>query len=150
MTTVEGPPPAVAALHRAMPFTRLTDCGMDAADAGHLLATTAAGEEWEEVATRLGEAQHRRSLWAEGAGHLVTAREAARAATGAFVFAQMPRHRDDERKRALYARLVEAVTRTASLERPPLERLELPWADGRLVGWLALPPAATAQATVIV
>jgi hypothetical protein len=39
----EGLDPAVAALHRAMPYTRLVDCGMNAADARALLAAAPAG-----------------------------------------------------------------------------------------------------------
>jgi alpha-beta hydrolase superfamily lysophospholipase len=152
-TPVELPvelPAAVAAQHRAMPFTRLVDCGMDAADARALLAATAAGQPWEEAAEALGEAQSRRSHEAEQACHPVTALEATRAATAAFLFAQMPRNRDDEVKRARYRRYVAELTRAATLSNPAIERLEIPHGGGRLVGWLCLPPSGRADATVAV
>jgi alpha-beta hydrolase superfamily lysophospholipase len=141
--------PYVAALHRAMPFSRLVDCGMDAADARQLLADSAAGEPWEEVAVALGEAQHRRSVAAEEAGHTVTALEAARSATGAFLFAQLARNADDDVKRTRHRRYVRALTRTAALSVPAVERIEIPYGRGRLVGWLTLPATGRADATVV-
>ena len=143
-------PPATAALHRAMPFTRLVDCGMDHADARHLLAATAAGQDWEGVAAELGGIQHARSRDAQAAGHTVTAREAARFSTAALLFAQMARTTDDELRRDGYARYVRALSRSATLQTPAIERLELPYAHGSLVGWLCLPPGGTAAATVVV
>lgn len=140
----------VAALHRAMPFARLVDCGMDAADARRLLADTAEGAPWEESADALGEAQHRRSVAAEAAGHRITALEAARAATAAFLFAQLARNADDDVKRSRHRRYVIALARAATLSVPAIERIELPYGQGRLVGWLALPDGGRADATVIV
>jgi len=49
--------PAVAARHRAMPLTRLVDCGMDAADARALHARSAAGEGWADAGTVLAGAR---------------------------------------------------------------------------------------------
>ena len=73
MTTAPAPgvlDPAVAALHRAMPGTRLVDCGMDPADARALLAATAAGRSWVEVAGELADAraQPPTPRWPRGAG----------------------------------------------------------------------------------
>lgn len=143
-------PPFVAALHRAIPFTRLVDCGMDAADARQLLAASADGEPWEEVAVALGEAQHGRSVAAEQAGHTVTALEAARSATAAFLSAQVAHITDDDVKRTRYRRYVQALTRAAALSTPAIDRIELPHGSGQLVGWLCLPPAGRAEATVAV
>ncbi|NYJ08080.1 alpha/beta hydrolase family protein [Petropleomorpha daqingensis] len=142
--------PDVAAHHRAMPFTRLVDCGMDAADACALLARSADGQPWEEVAEELGEAQHERSVAAERAGHPVTALEAARFATAAFVFGQMARNLDDDVKRTRYRRYVAELTRVAALSTPAIERIEIPHGAGRLVGWLCLPDSGRAAATVVV
>jgi alpha-beta hydrolase superfamily lysophospholipase len=142
--------PHVAAQHRAMPFTRLVDCGMDAADARALLARSADGEPWEEVAAALGEAQHERSLVAGQAGHRVTALEAARSATAAFLFGQMARNFDDDVKRARYRRFVDELTRVAALSTPAIERIEIPHGHGRLVGWLCLPEGGRADAAVVV
>jgi len=133
-----------------MPMTRLVDCGMDAADARALLARSADGEQWEEVAEALGERQHERSLAAERAGHRVTALEAARFAAAAFVFGQMARNLDDDVKRARYRRFVGELTRVAALATPAMERLEIPHRHGSLVGWLCLPEGGRADATVVV
>ena len=143
-------PPEVAALHRAMPFTRLVDCGMDSADARRLLAATADGEPWEDTADAIGRGQHHRSVDAERSGHAVTALQAARSAAAAFLFAQMPRNTDDDAKRAQYRRYVAALSRVATLSTPVIERMELPHGSGRLVGWLCLPAGGSADATVVV
>jgi alpha-beta hydrolase superfamily lysophospholipase len=142
--------PAVAALHRAMPYTRLVDCGMNPADARALLATTASGHAWDEVAGELAAARSASAEASFAAGHRLTALSSARWAVGASLFAQMAENEDTPRKRDLYARYVQNVRRVAELSEPAIERLELPFRDGRLVGWLLLPPSGRAAATVIV
>jgi alpha-beta hydrolase superfamily lysophospholipase len=141
--------PAVAALHRAMPCTRLVDCGMDGADARTLLAATAAGGDWAEVATGLAGTRAAAADAALAAGHRLTALQHARWAVGAALFAQMAITEDTPRKHELYRRYVERVVRLAGLREPAVERVEVPWRDGRLVGWLCLPPAGRAAATVV-
>ncbi|MGW1711896.1 alpha/beta hydrolase family protein [Streptomyces sp. NPDC002156] len=138
-------PPLVAAQHRAMPFTRLTDCGMDPADARRLLADSAAGLSWQDAAEILADTQLERARLAERNGHAVTARQAHRFAAAALMFAQMAFQTDTAEKRELYARHTAA---TAALA-PEVERVEIPYRDGVLGGWLCL-PAGPPRATVIV
>jgi alpha-beta hydrolase superfamily lysophospholipase len=142
--------PSVAALHAAMPYTRLTDCGMNPADARSLLAATAAGGPWAVVAGELADARAASADAAFHAGRRLTALESARWAAGAALIAQMAGNEDTEHKRELYRRYVQRVSRVAELSDPALERVELPWRDGRLVGWLALPASGRAAATVVV
>lgn len=139
-------PPLVAAQHRAMPFTRLTDCGMDPADARRLLADTAAGTPWQDAAAAIARTQLQRARLAEESGHRTTARQAYRFASAAWMFAQMAHQTDTAEKRDLYARHTAA---TAALA-PAVERVDIPHRHGRLGGWLSLPPTGEAQATVIV
>ncbi|MEU1164882.1 alpha/beta hydrolase [Streptomyces sp. NPDC005921] len=138
-------PPLVRAQHRAMPFTRLTDCGMDPADARRLLADTAAGLAWQDAAVNLAETQLERARFAEADGHAVTARQAYRSASAALMFAQMAYQSDTPVKRDLYFRHTAA---TAALA-PEAERVQIPHRDGVLTGWLCL-PADPPRATVIV
>lgn len=140
--------PAVAAQHRGMPYTRLVDCGMNASDARSLLAETATGRPWSEVASGLAA---RRVLAAENAaatGHRVTAVQEAEWAVGAALFAQMAENDDTPLKHELYARYVDMVGRLAALT--GMERVEVPYRDGRVVGWLRLPPSGTAAGTVVI
>ncbi|MER6162820.1 prolyl oligopeptidase family serine peptidase [Streptomyces sp. NPDC001868] len=139
-------PPLVAAQHRAMPFTRLTDCGMDPADARRLLADTTAGIPWQDAATMIADVQLERARVSEAAGHRTTARQAYRFASGALMFAQMAYQSDTAEKRDLYARHTAA---TAALA-PGVERVEITHRAGVLSGWLCLPPTGAAPATVIV
>ena len=80
---------AAAQVQRAMPVTRLLDCGMDYADAIALHARTAQGEPWDMAAEALAEAQFARAGQAERAGHPVTARDAQEKAIACLLFAQM-------------------------------------------------------------
>jgi len=133
------------AQHRAMPFTRLTDCGMDPADARRLLADTAAGTPWDDAAESLADAQLDRARTANDTGHPVTARQAYRFASAALMFAQMAHQTDTPRKRDLYARHTAATAEIAGLE-----RVEVPYRSGILTGWLCLPHTRSAEATVVV
>lgn len=139
-------PPLVAAQHRAMPLTRLIDCGMDPADARRLLADTTAGIPWQDAAATIADVQLERARSAEAAGHSTTARQAYRFASAALMFAQMAYQSDTPQKRELYARHTAA---TAALA-PGVERVEIAHRDGVLGGWLCLPETATPRATVIV
>ncbi|WP_329600137.1 lysophospholipase [Streptomyces pseudovenezuelae] len=146
MTTVSRElPPLAAAQHRAMPYTRLTDCGMDPANARQLLADTAAGAPWPDAAAAIADGQLVRARRAAEAGHEVTARQAYRFASAALMFAQMGYQTDTPHKRELYAR---HTTATAALT-PGVERVEIPYRDGVLCGWLCL-PAVPPRATVVV
>jgi len=142
--------PATAALHRAMPYSRLVDCGMNPADARALLTATAAGREWVEVAGEIADLRRSAVETALAAGHRLTGSHAARWAAGAALFAQMAENEDTRLKQQLYHRYVEHVTRVAGLSEPAIERIELPWRQGRLVGWLCLPERGKAAATVVV
>lgn len=142
--------PAVAAQHRAMPYTRLVDCGMNPADARSLLAKTAGDRSWTEIAGELADRRARAAETALAAGHRLTAVESARWAVGAALFAQMAENDDTPLKRELYRRYVALVSRVAELSDPPMERVEVSYRNGHLVGWLCLPPAGTAAATVVV
>jgi alpha-beta hydrolase superfamily lysophospholipase len=142
--------PHVAALHRAMPFTRLVDYGMNPADARALLDETANGVPWAESAGHLADERAGSSTASQRAGHLVTARLSARWATAAALFAQMAENLDTPLKSSLYQRYADSVARLAALSQPPLERVQAPFRHGSVRGWLNLPPAGRAAATVVV
>lgn len=141
---------ATLAFQRAMPMTRLLDCGMDFADAQALFRRTSAGEDWDQVAESLAHAQLQRARQAETAGHRVTAAEAQAAALADLVFAQMAINHDNPRKRALYGQLALQTRRLCELSQGRLERLEVPFGERHLIGWLMRPRSAPARGTVLV
>jgi alpha-beta hydrolase superfamily lysophospholipase len=135
--------------HRAFPFTRLIDYGMDAADARELIWRTAKGEDWAVTSAEIGERQSalaQRSV----AVHVATARSAAAHAAAAFNFAQMAFDLDGAHKAALYQRFEEAIEFYSSLLSNPMERIRLDYLTGQVGGWLMQPEAARATACVIV
>ncbi|MCM3011466.1 hypothetical protein M3583_22605, partial [Bacillus subtilis] len=141
--------PFALSLQRAMPVTRLLDCGMDYADAVALHARTSAGEPWDVAAEALADAQLARATQAADAGHLVTAADAQAMAIADLLFAQMAFNHDVPRKRALYARLVDASHDLARWSDKRIERVEVPFDAARLIGWLVRPATERVRGTVI-
>ena len=141
---------ATLAFQRAMPMTRLLDCGMDFADAQALFQRTSAGEAWDQVAEALAQAQLERARQAEAAGHRVTAAEAQAAALADLLFAQMAFNHDTPRKRALYHQLAMATRQLCAGSEGRMTRVEVPFGPSHLVGWLVRPHAAPARGTVLV
>lgn len=141
---------ATLAFQRAMPMTRLLDCGMDFADAQALFQRTSAGEEWDQVAEALAQAQLDRAAQAADAGCRVTAMEAQSAALADLLFAQMAFNGDSPRKIALYSRLTAATRQLCEWSEGRMQRVEVPFAHGQLIGWLVRSRAAQARGTVLV
>ena len=141
---------ATLALQRAMPLTRLLDCGMDFADAQALFQRTGAGEEWDQVAEALAQAQLDRARRAADTGCRVTAAEAQAAALADLLFAQMAFNDDSPRKRALYDQLTAATRRLCEWSEGRMTRVELPFERRHLVGWLVRPRLEQARGTVLV
>jgi alpha-beta hydrolase superfamily lysophospholipase len=158
--------PPAEVLWRAMSPTRMLDYGMEYGDVLELQRLTGTGTPWDVAADELGERHLRRAASAAQDERAVTAREAYRAAIACLVFAQMTFNFDGDRKRALYARLVAAVAaasgtayasgtapaavRATGAPPPPrIEPVELPFAGGRMFGWL-MAPRGPVSGTVIV
>ncbi|KQW69893.1 S9 family peptidase [Methylibium sp. Root1272] len=140
---------ATQALQRAMPITRLLDCGVDHADAVALFQRTTAGEDWHSAAESLASAQLERAAAAATAGHLTTATEAQSMAIANLLFAQMAFNDDDPRRVALYDQLVQAARQLSDWSDKRIERVELPFEHGRLIGWLVRPWSGRASGTVL-
>ena len=141
---------ATLAFQRAMPMTRLLDCGMDFTDAQALFRRTSAGEEWDLVAEALAQAQLERAAQATDAGSHVTAAEAQAFALADLLFAQMAFNHDSPRKRSLYEQLVAATRKLCEWSEGCMARVEVPFAQSHLVGWLVRPQVAQARGTVLV
>jgi alpha-beta hydrolase superfamily lysophospholipase len=140
----------LAAQQRAMPIQRLLDNGMEYADAIALHKLTTQGVPWTEAAIWLAEQDLRRAEAATAAGHSLTARAWYRHASASFRFAQSPIIQDDERKRTLYRRLIDAFARACALDDPPSEKITIPYRAGAICGWLMRPLRRTAPPIVII
>lgn len=134
--------------HAALPFTRLTDYGMEPADARELLWRTARHEDWTSVAREIGSRQLARADAASGQAGGRTELISVRAGGAALNVAQVPINSDSELKRELYAQFQQAVARYAAL-RGGMERVSLPYADAAVDGWLLFPRGAPAAAVVV-
>lgn len=134
---------------RAMPLTRLLDCGMDPADARRLHAGTTEGEPWDRAAEAIADERLAQADRAEADGNIVTAGEARQRGIAALVFAQMAFNFDEPRKIALYRKLAIACGKLAPVFDLPFARVETGFAGKTLVGWLVRPAGGTAKGTAI-
>ncbi|MCU1594384.1 MAG: dipeptidyl aminopeptidase/acylaminoacyl-peptidase-like protein [Frankiales bacterium] len=142
MATAEPSEEAVkqrAALNRAMSITRMLDYGMDHWDASELAGSPASAP-WQEVATRLAEAQIARADKAVEQGNRVTAAACYRRAAAALIFAQMAFNTDTPVKRSLYERMCTAYKAAASVDDAlHVEPLTVPFAGSHCAAWVIRP-----------
>lgn len=130
---------AAEAHKRAMPLQRLTGNGMDYADVVALYAAVDDGTPWEGAAQTLGDRNVARAEEAMAAVHLATARSWWLAASCCYRVGQVVLE-DGSRKREIFTEMMKCYGRAGELADPPVEHLHIPYADGELGGWLALPP----------
>jgi alpha-beta hydrolase superfamily lysophospholipase len=140
---------ATLALQRAMPMTRLLDCGMDYADAARLLQRTSEGHAWDLEAESLAAAQLARAASAAQRGQMATALDCQAWGIANLVFAQMALNFDTPRKRALYQQLAQASRQLAQWSGKQIERVELPFVGAHLIGWLVRPQVDKILGTVV-
>ena len=138
------------ALLRAMPYTRLVDGGMDAGDARELAAGVLAGYRWDELAERLASSRLNQASEAGQRARTVTRAEALRKSAAAFNFAQMSFSQDLPRKAALYERFSETIAELAKDSDGTIRRVDVPFRDGSLGGWLCVPAASTRPIATVV
>lgn len=139
---------AAAAHARAMPLTRLLDCGMEQGDARELHERNAAGEHWSAVAEELGDRRLGGAARAAETGHRLSRRRWLRWAAAAFNFAHMPYNGDTDEKRRLYARFDDALAEYASESEGRLERVFVDSPLGVESGWVVR-PERPARAVVV-
>ncbi|MEO7625831.1 MAG: alpha/beta fold hydrolase [Nocardioides sp.] len=142
MSSADATPPewkaAADAHQRAMPLQRLTGNGMDYADVVALYAAVDTGVAWDEAAEKLGKENVERAEEAAEAGHSISARSWWLAASCCFRVGQVVLE-DSARKRDLFNQMMDAYGRAGALSDPPVEHVHVPYQDGTLGGWLALP-----------
>ncbi len=134
---------------RAMPLQRLINNGMEYADAHALHAMVESGIPWIDAAEWLAERNLARATEALAAKHRVTARSYFHYASSCLRFAQVAIPRDTERKQDIYRRMVDAFGAAASLADHQIRKVEFPWKDSQLSGWL-MRPAIEGKVPVVI
>lgn len=133
-----------------MSVNRMVDYGMSLEQAERAHRDVVEGPSWDACLESIAnEAIERaRSADVSGQGTLATGRW--REASAALIFAQMAFNADGERKRGLYRRMTESFAEYARRAPLSIEKIEAPFRDGRLSGWLCRTPGETAAPAVIV
>lgn len=117
------------AMRRAVPVSRMVDYGMMAEDALWVHDQTAASQTWVEALLALAERDEHAAKQSPNAAELW------HKASVSLVFAQMVDNADTPLKRSLYARSSADFGRFSAGAAVTVEKLSLPFEDGRLVGW---------------
>jgi alpha-beta hydrolase superfamily lysophospholipase len=137
----------VAAFRRAMPVSRMLDYGMAAEDAKRAHRIVEEGAPWDEALEAIAEAAIEVACKASSAAAQA---DAWRQAGAALIFAQMAFNFDTERKRFLYLRMNACIREFAERAPMPIDKVELPYREGKLFGWRCRPIAKARGPTVIV
>jgi alpha-beta hydrolase superfamily lysophospholipase len=140
----------IEAHKRAMSLQRLLDSGMEYADAIELYRRVEDGEAWHEAGTAIGDRNVARATQALTAGRFLTARSWFLHASACYLFAQVPLEDADPAKRVIYERVIDAYGRAGELFDPPFEHVEIPYATGRLCGWLIRPSPEPVPVVVVI
>ncbi len=121
------------AMRRAAPVSRMTDYGMDEADARHVHAATTAGSDWVEVLTRLAE-RDENAARRSGDGAELWHRAAV-----SLIFAQLIDNFDVDRKVSINRRMSDDFTKFAAGASLPIRKIALDFEGGKLFGWHVKP-----------
>ena len=141
---------ALDAALRALPLQRLVGNGMDFSDAVALHHMAEEGVPWTAASTFLGEGNLVRGRHAESIGSVRSARDHYRHASACFRFGQSTLFFDDDEKRALYSRALDAFAAGSRLDDPITEKLEVECGDATISGWLMRPVGTTIGPVVII
>lgn len=133
-----------------MPLQRLLDNGMTLADADDLLALSEEGVPWHQAGESLGEENLRLAREAAGAGGLISARDYFLHACACFRFAQSAFFRDTPEKLELYQKVIDSFAQAMALESPTALKVEVPFRDRLISGWLLSPTRMQRPAMVVI
>ncbi len=151
ITPDEEPRKLAAALHRAIPITRMVDYGVPLGDALEVHGRTGGDHppQWDDVCEELARRRVTAAQQAELSGCSLTASQAWRAASALLQCGQLAFNADGPRKKALYEQAHAALECHARLgdDLTPFTR-QTP--HGTLHGWLVGPVAMPVKGAVIV
>lgn len=130
---------ALSAAMRALSMQRLVGNGMDHSDAVALHRMAEEGIPWIKATIFLGEANLGRAERAVAEGNRRSACDYYRLASACFRFGQSTLYFDDDEKRHLYSRALEAFAEGSRFDNPVTEKHEVPVGDAVLSGWFMRP-----------
>ena len=140
----------VAHFRRQMGSCRLIGNGFNYVDYNDLQDALDAGEDWLEVCYRLGDRAAGKAEEELKKGHGVTARSFFLNATAAYRVGQYTILHDNEQKLDMYKKLMDCFAQAAKLSNPPYEKVEIPYEDYTMPGYLMLPPGGDANCPAVV
>ena len=120
-------------------FGRILGHGVDHIDYQQLLARLDQGEDYVYACDELGDKDYEYAEAELEKGHVLTARQFFLNATALYRVGQYAIVPDNDEKKKLYRKLIDSYSRAATLFDPPIEKVEVPYNDYKMAGWLWLP-----------
>lgn len=135
---------------RTMPMNRVIPSGLDVSDYEVIMAEYGKGRNFAEVCEEQGDKSKALARKAQAENHLLTAKKFYLRATAAYRVGQYTIIPDNEQKLRMYRKLIDCYTEAAKLFDPPIEKIEIPYGDYQMAGWLRLPKNASNDCPLII
>lgn len=135
---------------RTMPMNRTIPSGLDVSDYEVLMAQYQNGGTFSEICEGLGDKSKAMAELAKENNHLITARKFYLRATAVYRIGQYTIVPDNEPKLRMYRKLIDCYTEAAKLFEPPIQKVEIPFGNIRMTGWLRLPKNANNNCPLII
>ncbi|QUI24578.1 alpha/beta hydrolase [Vallitalea pronyensis] len=135
---------------RTMPMNRIIPSGLDVCDYEVLMKAYENGGNFAEICEQLGDQARLKADKAVEEGHLLTARSFYLRATAVYRVGQYTIIPDNEAKIRMYRKLIDSYTEAAKGFDPPIQKVEIPYGDYTMVGWLRLPKDADNNCPLII
>ena len=129
----------IKATIRTVPIDRAIPNGFDLIDYLRLTTEYEKGGEYADICCNIGDTARSHAESALENGHFQTARTFFLNAVAAYRVGQYTIVPDVEKKLNMYRKLISAYGEAAKLITPQIERVEVPYKEHTMVGWLRMP-----------
>lgn len=135
---------------RTLPIDRAISNGLDINDFVILMREFENGLDYANTCENLGDNWRSLADTAIVHDHFATARTFYLNAVAAYRVGQYTIIPDTDKKLNMYRKLIDCYTEAAKLFDPPIERVEVPYKAGKMVGWLRVPQNINRKIPIVI
>ncbi|WP_084653991.1 alpha/beta hydrolase family protein [Paenibacillus zanthoxyli] len=138
------------AIVRTLPIDRAIPNGLDVNDFIVLMREYQKGGDYADICDSLGDRSRALADHAIQQGHLMTATTFYLNAVAAYRVGQYTIIPDTDKKLRMYRKLIDCYSEAAKLYNPEIERIEVPYKDSKMAGWLRMPQKTAGKVPVVI
>lgn len=135
---------------RTLPIDRAITNGLDVNDFVILMREFEKGGDYAEICNNLGDNWRTLADVAKKKEYFETAKTFYLNAVAAYRVGQYTIIPDTEKKLGMYRKLIDCYREAAELFQPQIERIEVPYQSGKMVGWLRMPQNVQGEVPVVI